>query len=174
MPTLDEVRAEWARLEALLAAGFQPRALVHGDGEAVRNFFGPEAAWQFVELIGIRSTLVLPEAASSDRREGFSPQERQRRQVRVLEDYVQRLLRGADQTRDGFFLEHTTLIRTLAPRSERFRMFRLPEQSAEVFAREVAPFKEVLAAEVLGRIDDPVLPPDPRSRRVYDTPTWSG
>ena len=27
---------------------------------------------------------------------------------------------------------------------------------------------------MIGRIDDPVLPPDPRSRRVYDTPKWAG
>ena len=53
-------------------------------------------------------------------------------------------------------------------------MSRVAEQSAEVFAREVAPFRKVLAEEVLGRIDDPVLPADPRSRKVYDTPKWTG
>ena len=67
---------------------------------------------------------------------------------------------SADATRNAFFLNQTTLIRTLAPRGERFRMFRVKEQSAEVFAREVGPFREVFAREVIGRIDDPVLPAD--------------
>jgi hypothetical protein len=53
-------------------------------------------------------------------------------------------------------------------------MFRVKEQSAEVFAREVKPLAEVLARDVLGRIDDPVLPPAPRSRQVYDPPKWTG
>jgi hypothetical protein len=118
--------------------------------------------------------MELPRATPSDKRKGFSPDERQRRQVRELEDHVQHLLRGADAVRHAFLLQNTTLIRTLAPRGERFRMFRVPEQSAEVFAREVEPFKEILSEEVIGRIDEPVLPPDPCTRRVYDTPRWSG
>ena len=97
-----------------------------------------------------------------------------RRQVAELQGHVQRLLRGADATHNAFLLDRTTLIRTLAPRGERFRMARVPEQSAEVFAREVVPFKKTFFEEVIGRIDAPVLPPDPRSRRVYDTPKWAG
>ena len=53
-------------------------------------------------------------------------------------------------------------------------MFRVPEQSAEVFAREVEPFRKTFYEEVIGRFDDPVLPPDPRSRQVYDKPKWTG
>ena len=41
---------------------------------------------------------------------------------------------GADAVRHAFLLGNTTLIRTLAPRGERFRMFRVPEQSAEELA----------------------------------------
>src|SRR5262249_54883031 len=101
-------------------------------------------------------------------------EERERRQVKELEGHVQRLLRDADAARHAFLLEKTTLIRTLAPRGERFRMFRVPEQSPQVFAREVEPLRKILAEDVLGRIDEPMLTPDPRSRRVYDTPKWTG
>jgi dienelactone hydrolase len=173
-PELSDVQAEWRRLDALLPAGFQQRTMVHGDGGAVRNFVGQEAVQHLVRLLRVESKMELPVATPSDGRKGFSPIERQRRQVRELEDQVQHLLRGADVVRHEFLLQNTTLIRTLAPRGERFRMFRVPEQPAEVFAREVAPFKEILSEEVIGRIDEPVLPPDPRTRRVYDTPKWSG
>ncbi|HWE36248.1 MAG TPA: dienelactone hydrolase family protein [Isosphaeraceae bacterium] len=173
-PALAEVRREWARLDALLPAGFQERALVHGDGDPMRDFLGPAALQAFAGLLGVRSSMELPEGTLIDRRRGFSPVDRQRQQVKELEDHVQRLLRGADRVRDAFFLERTTLIRTLAPRGERFGMSRVKEQSPEVFAREVKPLRKVLAEEVLGRIDDPMLPPDPRSRRVYDKPNWTG
>jgi dienelactone hydrolase len=173
-PSLTEVAAEWQRVAALLPDGFQKRTLVHGDGAAVHGFASPEALRAFTALLGIRSPREASDALLTDQRDRFDPYLRQRRQVKEMEDHVQRLLRGADATRNTFFLDRTTLIRTLAPRGERFRMFRVKEQSAEVFAREVAPLRQVLAEEVLGRIDDPVLPANPRSRLVYDRPAWTG
>lgn len=171
---LGGVLDEWKRLDALLAPGFQDRALVNGIDGPVSDFVGAAALRRFAGFLGVWSEMALPEEPPADRRKGFDPDERQRRQVKELEGHVQRLVRAADATRDAFFLGRTTLIRTLAPRGERFRLFRVKEQSTEVFAREVAPLREVLDKEVIGRIDDPVLPPDPRSRRVYDRPKWDG
>jgi dienelactone hydrolase len=173
-PPASDVRREWERLEALLPAGFQRRVLVPADGEATAEPVGREAVRELARLLDVRTEGEMTGAAPADRRKEFSPDERQRRQVAELEEHVQHLLRGADAVRHAFLLGKTTLIRTLAPRGERFRMFRVPEQSAEVFAREVKPFRKILAEEVLGQVDDPVLPPDPRSRRVYDTPKWVG
>ena len=50
-----------------------------------------------VRLLGVESKMELPGAALSDRRRGFLADERQRRQVKELEDHVQHLLRGADR-----------------------------------------------------------------------------
>jgi dienelactone hydrolase len=173
-PPAADVQREWERIATLIPEGFQDRVLVLNDAPASPGFAGAEAVRSFARLLGVSSGMEMPEETAVDRRTGFSPDERQRRQVKELEDHAQRLLRGADATRHAFLLQNTTLIRTLAPRGQRFRMFRVPEQSAEVFAREVAPFKKVLAEEVIGRIDDPVLPSNPRSRRVYDRPKWTG
>jgi dienelactone hydrolase len=173
-PRLGAVLDEWKRLDALVPRAFQKRVLVHGDGGAVRHFAGRPAVQDLAELLGVNSEMELAARAPTDRRKAFDPNQRQRRQVKELENHVQGLLRGADAVRDAFFLDHTTLIRTLAPRGERFHMFRVKEQSAAVFAREVEPFRKVLAEEVIGRIDDPVLPADPRTRRVYDKPKWTG
>jgi dienelactone hydrolase len=164
-PSWEEAAAEWQRIDALLPAGFQKRSLVRSGSEAVQAFAG---------LFGVAATTKRTQPPLIDRRRAFDPAARQQRQVQELEGHVQRLLRGADTTRHAFFLDRTTLIRTLAPRGERFRMFRVKEQSAEVFAREVAPMRQVLAEEVLGRIDDTPLPANPRSRLVYDRPAWTG
>lgn len=173
-PSLADVLNEWKRLETIVPASFQPRALIHDDSGPVREPFGTRALGRFAAMLGVTTKSELSDEALTDRRKGFDPAERQRRQVEELERHVQSLVRGADAVRNASFLDRTTLIRTLAPRGERFRMFRVKEQPAEVFAREVAPFRDRLADEVLGRIDDPILPANPRTRKVYDTPKWTG
>jgi dienelactone hydrolase len=173
-PTRDDVLGEWQRIQTLLPPGFQKRILVPGDGGMAPDNVGAEAVRAFAGLLGVTTRGESPEQSATDRRTSFDPEARQQRQVAELEGHVQRLLRTADATRNAFFLDRTTLIRTLAPRGERFRMFRVPEQSAEVFAREVRPLRDVLAEEVIGRIDDPVLPAAPRTRKVYDRPGWTG
>ncbi|MCA1686991.1 MAG: hypothetical protein LC745_13685, partial [Planctomycetia bacterium] len=173
-PALGQVLDEWGRLDALLPAGFQGRDLVLGDGGPVREIIGASSAETMAGRLGLTTKGGLPEGATADRRKGFDPDDRQRRQVKELEGHVQCLVRGAAATRDAFLLDRTTLVKTLAPRGERFRMSRVEEQSAEVFARDVAPFRKTLEDEVIGRIGDPVLPAGARSRRVYDTPKWAG
>ena len=173
-PRPADVVAEWKRIEALLPDGFQKRYLVQEDDSPTRDFFGPKAVRDFVALLGVAAWKEPDEAAPTDRRRSFASDDRQRRQIQELEGHVQRLVRGSGATRDAFFLDHTTLIKTLAPRGARFGMSRVEEQSAEVFARDAAPYRKVLSEEILGRISDPVLPADPRSRKVYDTPKWTG
>src|SRR5262249_31804483 len=94
--------------------------------------------------------------------------------VEELENHVQGLIHRSATTRDAFFLNDTTLIRTLAPRGERFRMFRIKEQSPELFARETAKHRTYLHDEIIGRSKEDLLPANPRSRRVYDKPKWTG
>jgi dienelactone hydrolase len=173
-PALDDVLGEWQRIESLLPSGFQKRVLVHGEGNVTRGIVGPQAVRAFAGHLGVSAQGECPEESLTDRRTAFDPDGRQQRQVAELEGHVQRLLRSADAMRNAFFLNQTTLIRTLAPRGERFRMFRVKEQSPDVFAREVRPLREVLAVDVIGRIEDPVLPAAPRSRKVYDRPKWRG
>lgn len=171
-PSRDAVLAEWKRIDTLLPAGFQQRTLVEAGDSG--DFLALEAARKLVVRFAGPSELDLPTQLPVDRRKSFDPLQRQRRQVKELEDHLQRLLRGADAVRDACFLNQTTLLKTLAPRGERFRMYRVPPQSAAVFARETEPFRKLLAEEVIGKIDDPLLPPAPRSRKVYDRPKWTG
>ncbi len=173
-PAPEDIINEVRRVDAILPERFQQRTFVNANGGPVRDFLGQSAMEPFALLLGGTSKMEQPEGPLTDSRAGFEPDERQQRQVKELEEHVQRLIRTADTTRNRFFLDHTTLISTLAPRGTRFTMFRIKEQSPEVFAREAEPFRKTLADEVIGRIDDPVLAADPHARKVYDTARWTG
>jgi dienelactone hydrolase len=173
-PGTAAVLAEWKRLEGLLPADFHRGALIRGDKSPLADFGSPAALRDFAAMLGVKSEMTLSSKAPEERRKGLDAQARQKRQVKELERHVQGLVRDSARTRNAFFLDRTTLMRTLAPRGKRFRMFRVKEQPAETFAREAAPFREIFAREVIGRIDDPVLPANPRSRQVYVRPAWTG
>jgi dienelactone hydrolase len=170
----QDVAEEWKRIDSLLPKDSQKRFLVRGDDGPVRDFMSAAAMQRFAQLLGVESKLELPKETLTDQRKKFDANERQRRQVKELESHVQGLLRASPATRDEFLFNNTTLIRTLASRGERFRMFRVKEQSADLFAKEVAPFRKILADEVIGSIDDPFSPPNPKSRKVYDKEKWTG
>jgi CubicO group peptidase (beta-lactamase class C family)/dienelactone hydrolase len=173
-PALGAVLTEWKRLAALVPEPLQQRTLIHGENGTVPNPCGGPATKALAEILGVKSAMDLDQKAPADRRKAFDAAARQRRQVKELEGHVQLLVRGSDRTRNAYFLDRTTLMRTLASRGQRFRMFRIKEQPAEVFAREAEPFRKYLAREVIGQIDDLVLPARPRSRRVYDKLEWTG
>jgi len=109
-----------------------------------------------------------------DRRTRLDVRERQRRQVLELEAHVQKLIRDGDRTRDAFFLGTTSLMKGLESRGERFRMASIRTRPADTFEKEAAPFRDRAWEEVLGRLDDPLVDPNPRSRRIYDREKWTG
>lgn len=173
-PEWQTILGEWKRIDSLLQPGFQRRYLIHGDNGTPVAMGSVPAMQQFASLLGVTSALEMRDDAPIDQRKKFDPHTRQQRQVKELANHVQRLVDDSERTRNSFFLDNTTLIRTLAPRGQRFNMFRVPEQPAEVFAQEVEPFRKIFADDVMGRIDDPVLPFNARSRKIYDKPTWVG
>ena len=60
-----------------------------------------------------------------------------------------------------------------APRCREF-MKKLDTSSLAAYEKSVEPYREVFANEVIGRFDIPFLPPNVRSRRVYDEPKYAG
>ena len=140
------VAAEFKRIDDLVKPGFQSRHLVHGDdGKAVSLRRRSRRCRSSPRSLGVQSPMELAGEAPERPAPVLRSAARQQRQVSELEGHVQALLRGADKVRDAFFLNDTTLIRTLPSRGERFRMFRVKEQSADVFAREVAKHRTYLA-----------------------------
>ena len=157
-PTFASVQAEFRRIDTLLKPGFQPRHLVTGTEGRTTGPGSRPALQQLAQLLGVESALDRSNELPTDRRKHFDPAERQRRQVRELERHVQRLVRGADRTRERFFAINPT-----------------PGQRAlDRFVQQTLRYREHLWTEVLGKLDDPFLPPNPRSRKIYDREKWAG
>jgi dienelactone hydrolase len=166
----EAVQGEFERIQSLLPEGFQPRRLVR----PASGFGSPEALRLWASDLGFEPRLDLAAEAPLERRAGFSLRERQGRQVRELERHVQSLLGQADRARDEFFLGTTSLLKGLESRGERFRMYRVKTRDPEVFARETEKFRTLFWEEAIGRIEEPLVDPHPRSRRIYDRPKWTG
>jgi dienelactone hydrolase len=150
-PTYASVRAEFRRIDTLLPPEFQPRYLLAGPGYRA-------TLRQFAKLLGIQSPMLYADAPPADRRRHFDPSARQERQVRELESHVQRLVRAADQTREHFF----SLAQANAP------------SALDKFVAQTPRYRQYLWEEVLGKLDDPLLSPNPRSRKIYDREKWTG
>jgi dienelactone hydrolase len=157
-PAFASVEAEFHRIDALLAHGFQPRRLIAGaDGKTIGPG-SPEALQQFFSMLSSKSPMDLSKQLPIDRRKHFDPAVRQQRQVQALERHVQRLVRASEHTRERFF----SLTTAAGPRA------------LEPFTARLPRYRQYLWEEVLGKLDDPLLAPNPRSRKIYDRDKWVG
>jgi dienelactone hydrolase len=153
-------QAEFDRIDELTRPGFQPRQLVStGSLQA------------FAGLLGFKSDLPFSGTVPIDGRRSFDPGERQKRQVRALEGHVQGLVRASEHTREKFFLYK------VAPEftDETFtRVLRHPTYSPAKFIEASKPYRKYFWEEVLGKFEEPLLPPNARTRKVFDKEKWTG
>ena len=80
---------------------------------------------------------------------------RQARQLHELDRHNQQLLVESADVRREF-------------------MKKLDLSSLDAFAKTVEPYREFFANEVIGKFDLPPLPPNVRTRRIYDEPKFTG
>jgi dienelactone hydrolase len=153
-PTYDDIRAEYQRFAEGLPTEVLPESpIITGPDHA------PVALFSGVTR-GLRDAGFLqidPSPPLTDRRENFDPEARQKRAVKEIENHVQYLLRTANHTRDAFFLDKTPFNKTAA--------------EFEAAAEE---YRRIFHEDVIGKLHDPLLPFNARTRQVYDEPTWTG
>ena len=114
--------------------------------------------------------MTLSADTPADRRSAFRPDERHNRAVQQLENHVQMLVRESEDVRERSFLYK--VMPELAERrwsTER----RHPIHSVEKFAEGTRAFREQFYTEAMGRFDEPLLPPNARTRQVLDTEKWT-
>jgi dienelactone hydrolase len=156
-PEPDRVRSEFAKAQALVP-GLIPEgrwALITGSGR-VPDPPGRDATLAaFLAGLGIDQPpaaigpLPTAEQALAD------PESRQRRQVAEIDRHTQRLLVESPYVRREYFQG-------------------LDTSSLERFQETIRPYRDQFRDEIIGRFDDPFLAANPRSRRVFDEPKFSG
>jgi dienelactone hydrolase len=155
-PPPDRVRAEFERIDTLIPADFGRRTLIIGEAVQPVGPISQRAIDAFAAALGVPIDRLPLDGPWVDRRDRFDPVERQRRQVEQMVGHVQRLLRRSDRVRREFFLSQVSLA------------------SPEVFAADARAYRDLFRREVIGTLDDPLVPPAARTRLLHDEPGWRG
>jgi len=123
------------------------------DGEQAVDAAGSrKAITRFLLHLGID---VAPERSTDFKiARTVDADQRQRRQVTRLLDYSQHLLRRSAETRDDFWKQAS------------------PE-SHDTLSRKTRSYKDHLWKEVLGKLPDPSVPMNPRTRIIEDRDAWT-
>jgi dienelactone hydrolase len=151
-PSADAARAEVERAAFRLAGGTTagPRLTTPsrtGDEETLKIF---------LHELAPGATLQPHGQAPRDRRKGFDPGARQRRQFEQLVAFTQQAMRDCEHVRAAHFWA------------------KLDTSSPEKYQASCESFRKQLWEEILGKLPAPTEPMNPRSRQVYDEPKWRG
>ena len=155
-PKLEDVRSEFERARALVA-GLNPSSrlelVVSGAGAGP---YGSENALSaFLTALASQARLAPQGPAPEILGPGPDPLARQARQLRELDRHSQWLLTESQYTRQQF-------------------MAKLDTRSPDKFRQSAESYRDFFYRQVIGRFDDPLLAPHPRSRKIYDQPKWTG
>ncbi len=170
-PSFESVREEFNRIDILTKPSFQPKSLISGKNGSTVAPGSVQAMREFAQLFGVRSSMTLSIDLPIDRRKSLDSAELQHRQLKELEYHVQRLIRDADYVRDQFFMykvmpEFAKKRWSTAQRHETY-----PSQK---FIEGTKEYRQYFWEEVIGKFDEPMLPMNPRARKIYDEPKWAG
>jgi dienelactone hydrolase len=151
-----------------------PRDFIH-NGRGFNNgrgAGGSEAAVRaLAALLGHDQALPLGPSAPRDQRRSFDAATRQKRQLKQLENHVQSLVRQSEHVREKFFLR-----KVLPESANRTWTTRLDHGTlpAAPFVESAKKYRQYFRDEILGRFDEALLPPNARTRKIYDREKWTG
>lgn len=170
-PSFTDVQAEFNRIDEVTRPGFQPRHLISGQKNEPVNFGSAAALEKFTRFLGHDSDLAMGDKIPEDHRSTFDPDKRQVRQVKEIEDHVQWLLRDSDQERNRFFLHK--VMPAFGERVWSTKAYH-PYYSPDGFIEEGKAYRKYFHEEILGKFDDTMLPPNARTRKIYNKERWTG
>ena len=170
-PDFQRVQTEFARIDTLLKPGFQTRHLFHGDGGSLLHPGSVQALSAFAHALGVETTMAMSDEIPIDRRKTFDPSQRQKRQVKELEDHVQGLVLRSEEVRNRFFL-YKIMPQFAVKKWSTER--RHETYSPEPFIEGTKEYRQYFWEESMGKFEEPMLPFNPRTRKIYDTEKWVG
>lgn len=165
---LEEIRAEVSRAHRLVGPRFaRAIQLVAGVRDTPVSFGTPEAVGAFLEALQVRPMpggAVEAPAALEASRDAFDVEERQRRQVKQLEAFTQKLVIQAETDRAEYFWNKVDA-----------RLGQSGEGTpAAKWDDAVQAYRDDFWENVIGRFPSLDTPLNARTKRVRDEPGWSG
>ena len=156
-PKPDVVRAEVARARSLVATlKPTPKLELVLSGDGTGPFGSPEALEAFLDAFSPGGTkLVSLGETPQTLQSAVDPRARQLRLFHEIDRHGQWLLTESPYVREKF-------------------MAKLDTSSLDKYKDSVSTYRDFFRDEVIGRIEDAPLPPDVRSRLVYDEPKYRG
>lgn len=155
-PPVESVRNESQRaLE--LTAGLNPEPVIElvVSGDGAGHFGSAHFLETFLQrLAGTR--LAESRAAPVHSRRDFNPNRRLDRQFKQLAAFSQRLVDQSEQVRDQF-----------TAKIER-------GSGLQSFEKSTEPYREHFREQIIGTFDRELLPPNARTRLIYDEPKYRG
>ncbi len=156
-PKLEDVRSEFQHARAIVADLHpSPDLQLVVSGDNGQGPFGSKTALTaFLRALSSKARLAPEGPAPKNLWPGFDPAVRQAEQLHELDRYNQWLLAESKYTRQKF-------------------MAKLDTTSPEKFLQSQEWYRNYFYCREIGRFNEPLLPPDPRSRLIYDHPKWTG
>jgi len=155
-PEPDDVRAEVERALAL-AEPWRDRNWLRltVPDEGVESWGSAELFHRLFGALGISTRYIVSTQPVQPLANQMDPDARQRRQLHELDRHTQWVLRESPYVRKEF-------------------MKNLDTASPEAYQASAERYRTIFREEVIGAFDQPLLPARPRTRLMYDQPTWQG
>jgi dienelactone hydrolase len=154
-PRLEDVRREADRARDLATAGLAKGLVLVAGNDGAGPFGSPAALEAVIGALRAGAALAPDASPAQPVRALPDPKARQARQVHEIDRHSQAVLSHCAYTRQDFFAK-------------------LDTKTPEAFAKGIEWYRDFFANEVVGRFDDPVLPANPRARKVFDEPKYVG
>jgi sugar lactone lactonase YvrE/dienelactone hydrolase len=164
-PALVDVKEEIARVK-----GESHPMLITGADEKTTAPFSDAALEAFAKQLGIAQLAPVSKDLPKDKRTGFDPAIRHERYFREMEQHVQRLVQQSEHIRDAAFLY------AVMPEFAGGKWSTEPKHPTgplDKFIAGAKPYREKFATEAMGRFDEPLLPPNARTRKLKETDKWT-
>ncbi len=170
-PAYEEVKNEFDRIGKLTKPGFQEKYLISGKDKKPVDFGSKEALQKFCKSLGFDLSPSPSNEIPVDKRKNPDAGQRQIRQVKEMEDHVQWLLSISDMVRNDFYLNK--VMPEYSARRWSTKSYH-PYYSPDEFISKSNDYRNYFHEEILGKFEDKLLTPNPRTRKIYDRERWTG
>lgn len=157
-PLLDRVRAEFERAKQAAARLGRPAdslELVTSGDDGQGPFGSPTATERFLARLDIKATVPASKHPLQIIASLPDAEARLRRQIAEIDRFTQCLLEESPYVRAEFMKD-------------------LDTSSIEAYTASTKRYRDIFRNETIGAFDQPLSAPNPRARKAYDTPKWTG